>query len=452
MKVGFISLGCPKNLVDSEVMLGFTEQAGHEIVSDPAAAEVLVVNTCGFIESAKQESIDAILELAEHRRSGACRRLVVTGCLAQRYGDELREQVPEIDAMVGTGQLPQIVKAIGGMEAAPGNGAGSQPTYLYDAETPRRLATPGHYAYVKIAEGCDYACSFCIIPQLRGRYRSREAGSIVAEARSLAAKGVRELILVSQDTSFFGFDRGEKSALATLVRELNEVDGLAWIRLLYLHPATIRDELLAAIAECEKVCSYVDLPLQHGSDEVLRRMRRPGTRSSYERLISRIRDTIHGVTLRTTFIVGYPGETEKEFDELCRFARDMAFDHAGVFAYSHEEGTPAFALEDDVPRAVKQRRLRSLMSMQKGLVAERQRRLIGRRMSVMVDGSSPEHPLVLLGRLEGQAPEIDPVVYLTDCDPTEYRRGTVVAADVVAARGYDLVARPVADDACIVIN
>src|SRR5262245_47746531 len=369
MKIGLISLGCPKNLVDSEVMLGLAQQAGHELTHDPSAADVLVVNTCAFIESAKQESIDTILEMAEHKKDGACRRLIVTGCMAERYRDELKHEIPEIDAVLGTGEVPQIVGAISGGAAplllyrrdqldasvAPKRASAKAeapspkppaPTYIYDADTPRLFATPKHYAYVKIAEGCDYKCAFCIIPTLRGAYRSRPGESIVREARALADRGVKELLLSSQDTTFYGIDRGERGALARLLRQLNRVDGLEWIRLLYLYPTTIDDETLAAMADCEKVCKYIDLPLQHASNPVLKRMKRPGTRHGYDRLLRRIRDLVPGVALRTTFIVGFPGETDEDVDALDSFVRDHAFDHVGVFTYSHEEGTSAHAFND----------------------------------------------------------------------------------------------------------
>ena len=482
MKIGFLSLGCPKNLVDGEVMLGLAEQAGHQITADAGDADVLVVNTCAFIDSARQESIDAILQMAEHKRGGRCQRLVVTGCLAERYRDELRAQIPEIDAVLGTGEVPDIVKALG-------NGAGSGrpptpaavpatlfrsgpmpsssssssslagphpsavaqgalspveglPTYLYDADTPRRLATPGHFAYIKVAEGCDYACSFCIIPTLRGHYRSRPAESIVREARALAARGVREIILISQDTTFYGVDRGERGALAALLRALNGIDPLAWIRLLYLYPTTIRPDVLDAMAECEKVCRYVDLPLQHASDRVLRRMGRPGTRAGYERLLARIRERVPGVTLRTTFIVGFPGEEDSDVAELESFVRAVGFDHLGVFTYSHEEGTRAFAYADNVPARTKQARRNRVMRLQQRLVARQQRPRMGEPGRVVVGGRGADPPLVGAGRLEGQAPEIDPVVYLTDCDPAAYPAGRLVEAVVTGASGYDLAARP----------
>ncbi len=468
MKIGLISLGCPKNLVDSEVMLGLAQQAGHVLTNDAADADVLVVNTCAFIDSAKQESIDTILEMAQHKKDGACRRLIVTGCLAERYRDQLKAQIPEIDAVLGTGEVPEIVGAIGGSATQPlafhgsrssfdklrmsdrlnplalSPSKGELPTYIYDADTPRLLATPKHYAYVKIAEGCDYKCAFCIIPTLRGKYRSRPADSIVTEARALAARGVKELLLISQDTTFYGIDRQERGALARLLRQLNAIDGLQWIRLLYLYPTTIDDETLAAMAECDKVCKYIDLPLQHASNGVLKRMKRPGTRQSYDTLLSRIRARVPGVALRTTFIVGFPGETDADAEELCAFVGDHAFDHVGVFTYSHEEGTSAFQMDDDVPAKLKKARRSRVMGLQKRLVARRQRTRIGERARMVVDGPSPDHGLVLKGRLSSQAPDIDASVFLTDCDPSSFRPGDFAEVEIVGARGYDLVARPLA--------
>lgn len=447
MKIGFVSLGCPKNLVDSEVMMGLSQEGGHTLTPNPAEADVLVVNTCAFIDSAKEESVNTILELAEYKKHGNCKRLVVTGCLGERYRDELKQQIPEIDAVLGTGEVPEIVGAI--------EGAGktrkipltlvqpqslSLPTYLYDAE-PRVFATPRHFAYIKVAEGCDYKCSFCIIPTLRGHYRSRPVDAIVREAESLAGRGVREIILISQDTTFYGRDRGEGAALPTLLRKLNDVKGLDWIRLLYLYPTTITDDILTAMAECEKVVKYVDLPLQHAADDVLKRMKRPGSGRQYETLLNRIRERVPGVSLRTTFIVGFPGETDAEFEELRAFVRTMQFDHVGVFTYSHEEGTTAHAIADDVSPALKTKRRETLMREQKRIVARAQKGRIGARVRVMVDGPSPEHELVWRGRLAGQAPEIDPVVYLTEADPTRLQAGSLLEAEIVGARDYDLLAR-----------
>ncbi len=474
MKIGFVSLGCPKNLVDGEVMLGMAREAGHTITADAGDADIIVVNTCAFIDNAKEESVDAILEMAQLKRDGKAKKLIVTGCLAERYRDQLKAEIPEIDACLGTGEVPEIVNAINGTHspmrlyrsrADVGGGLkpsgyennptnptnltnptnptphpGSGITYLYGAETPRVLTTPSHYAYVKIAEGCDYTCAFCIIPTLRGEYRSRDEDSIVREAEQLAAQGVRELLLISQDSSFFGIDKKKKGALASLLRRLNNVAGIEWIRMLYLYPTTITDDVLDAMAECDKVCKYVDLPLQHASADILRRMRRPGNREGYDKLLARIRSKVPNVTLRTTFIVGFPGETDADFEELCAFVRETNFDHVGVFTYSHEEGTRAFAMEDNVPAAVKAKRRGALMALQKTIVAKRQKARKGQTVRVMVDGPSPDMPLVLQGRLEGQAPDIDPLVYLSECDPDEVRPGQIVSARVTGAKDYDLIA------------
>ena len=460
-----VSLGCPKNLVDSEVMLGLAQKNGHRLTRDAADADVLVVNTCAFIDKAKQESIDTILEMAEHKKTGACRRLIVTGCMAERYREELKAQIPEIDAILGTGEVPAIVAAIAGAggskeqdppyavpllrsngEVVTLGGAkkavANLPDYLYDSNTPRLLATPRHYAYIKIAEGCDYKCAFCIIPTLRGHYRSRSIESVVQEAERLAASGVKELLLISQDTSFYGVDQGERGSLARLLRALNRVDGLEWVRMLYLYPTTIGDDVLDAMAESEKVCRYIDLPLQHASDRVLKRMKRPGTRASYEKLLARIRTRVPDVTLRTTFIVGFPGETADDHAELESFVKTIQFDHVGVFTYSHEEGTSAHALDDDVPGPLKRKRQAGVMRLQKQVVRRAHRRRLGQQVKVLVDGPAAEHDLVLRGRLEGQAPEIDPQVYLTDCDPSALTPGQFVQAEIVASRGYDLVVRP----------
>jgi ribosomal protein S12 methylthiotransferase len=445
LKIGFVSLGCPKNLVDSEVMMGLSQEGGHTLTSNPAEADVLVVNTCAFIDSAKEESVNTILELAEFKKTGACKRLVVTGCLGERYRDELKAQIPEIDAVLGTGDVPEIVGAIEGAKRSfiPLKLVRGLPTYLYDAETPRVMATPRHFAYVKVAEGCDYKCSFCIIPTLRGHYRSRPIDAIVREAHALAERGVRELILISQDTTFYGRDLGQGAALGQLLRELNTVPGIEWIRLLYLYPTTITDDILDAMAACDKVCNYIDLPLQHAADDVLRRMKRPGTGQSYEKLLANIRARVPGVALRTTFIVGFPGETEAEFEELVGFVRRVGFDHVGVFTYSHEEGTSAYGLVDDVPAAVKTKRRNRLMAEQKKIVTRAQKARIGSRVQVLVEGPSPEHELVWRGRLAGQAPEIDPMVYLTEIDPDTLRPGLLLQAEIVGSREYDLLARPV---------
>jgi ribosomal protein S12 methylthiotransferase len=434
-------------------MLGMAEKDGHEITADASQADVLVVNTCAFIDRAKQESIDTILEMAELKKQAAGRKLVVTGCMAERYRDELKKEIPEIDAIYGTGEVEGLAGFMSG-QARPASGAIPMtfhkqpvfgidlPTYIYDANTPRKRVTPGHYAYVKIAEGCDYKCAFCIIPKMRGHYRSRPIESIVQEAHQLAAQGVKELLLISQDSTFYGIDRGERGALPKLLRALNGVDGIEWIRLLYLYPTTITGEVIDAIAELDKVVKYIDLPLQHASDAVLKRMKRPGTRQSYVRLLENIRARIPNVALRTTFIVGFPGETADDFAELEGFIAEIGFDHVGVFTYSHEEGTSAHELADDVPAATKKKRQNALMARQKKIVAARQKRRLGEQTRLVVDGPSPEHELVLQGRLPGQAPEIDPVVYLTDCDPSAFPMGSFVDVEIVGAKDYDLVARP----------
>jgi ribosomal protein S12 methylthiotransferase len=497
VKIGFLSLGCPKNLVDSEVMLGMAEQAGHEITTDADGADVVIVNTCAFIDRAKQESIDTILEMAEKKKATGA-RLVVTGCLAERYRADLQKEIPEIDAVLGTGDVPHILEAIQpGSTAHCTPAAGSPltfyrrdpgraseatraaarqrdplaasrqplaappvaasreplaagpvfgvdlPTYLYGADTPRRLSTPGHYAYLKIAEGCDYKCAFCVIPKMRGHYRSRTVDSVVAEAQALAARGVKELLLVSQDTTFYGLDRKERDALPRLIRALDRVDGIEWVRLLYLYPTTITDATIEAIAASPKVCRYIDLPLQHASDRVLKRMKRPGTRAAYERLLGNIRAAMPDVTLRTTFIVGFPGEEPADVEELLAFLDAVRFDHVGVFTYSHEEDTSAYALTDDVPAAEKARRQRLVMARQKRIVAARQKARVGDRARLLVDGPSAEHEWVMTGRLAGQAPEIDPQVYLTECGPDQAGPGQFLDVEIVGARGYDLVARPV---------
>ena len=441
------------------------EKEGHEITADASQADVLVVNTCAFIDRAKQESIDTILEMAELKKQAAGRKLIVTGCMAERYREELKKEIPEIDAVLGTGEVEAFVGAVSGRPApgtlAPGTGPSGTvapvtfyakppvfgvdlPTYIYDADTPRKRVTPGHYAYIKIAEGCDYKCAFCIIPKMRGHYRSRPVDSIVDEARRLAAQGIKELLLISQDTTFYGIDRGERGALATLLDALNTVDGIEWIRLLYLYPTTITDQVIDAMARNDKVVKYIDLPLQHASDAVLKRMKRPGTRQSYVRLLNNIRARIPNVVLRTTFIVGFPGETAEDFAELEGFVDEIGFDHLGVFTYSHEEGTSAFDLDDDVPEATKLERQERLMARQRDIVSSRQQSRLGETVRILVDGPSPEHELVLQGRLAGQAPEIDPVVYLTDCDPSTLPQGSFVDAEIVGAEEYDLVVRPLA--------
>jgi ribosomal protein S12 methylthiotransferase len=435
--VGMVSLGCPKNLVDGEVMLGRLQEAGHEVVADPGSADVIVVNTCAFIDRAKQESVDAILEMARQKEVGRARRLVVTGCMAQRYDAELRAEIPEIDATLGTGQVEDVVRAVGGastsLEDAPG-----APSWVYDHTAPRVLSTPPWLAYLKISEGCDYTCSFCIIPTLRGRHRSRTVEDILAEARTLAARGVRELVLVAQDSTRYGLDHGIRDGLAYLLRRLGKIDGLRWIRVMYAYPQTLTDPILDVIASEEKVVNYVDIPLQHASEAMLKRMKRPTGRGHLLGMIERIRERVPGVAIRTSFIVGFPGETEAELEELLEFVRAARFDNVGVFTYSHEEGTTAHGLGDPVPAEVKEERRERLMALQGELSAGRNAARVGERLEVLVEGTHPDTDLLLQGRFCGQAPEIDGQVIINDGTAAA---GEFVTVEVTEAHPYDLVGR-----------
>jgi ribosomal protein S12 methylthiotransferase len=437
LNIGMVSLGCPKNLVDGEVMLGTLRARGHELVANPEDADVLVVNTCAFIDRAKQESIDAILEMAREKEGGRARRLVVTGCLAQRYDAEIRKEIPEIDATLGTGQVSDIVRAVEGASTSLAEAEGP-PTWVYDHTSPRVLSTPPYLAYVKISEGCDYTCSFCIIPTLRGRHRSRNVEDVVAEARALAARGVKEIVLVAQDSTRYGLDLGVRDGLAYLLRRLGRIDGLRWIRILYAYPATLTDGILDAIASEEKVVKYVDIPLQHASEAVLRRMKRPTGRGNLLGMVERIRGRVPGAAIRTSFIVGFPGETDGDFEELLAFVEAAGFENVGVFTYSDEEGTTSFDLDARVSAAVKEKRRRRLMARQKAIAARKNRRRVGERVEVLVEGPHPETEFLLKGRTAAQAPEIDGAVLINDgtAEP-----GTFVTCEVTEAHPYDLVGR-----------
>src|SRR3954451_3292006 len=393
-KVGFVSLGCPKNLVDSEVMMGTLQQAGYEITSSAEDAETVVVNTCGFIESAKQESIDAILEATRLKSEGKAKRVIVAGCLVERYRDDLMAELPDVDAFIGTNEVTRILEATEektNFRSLPLLPIGNKTaTYLYDFDTPRYRATQSHTAFIKIAEGCDRPCAFCSIPSMRGSFRSRRFGSIIDEARNLAKQGVKEVVLIAQDSSRYGEDFGEIDALAALIRALGEIEQLEWIRVMYAYPTHISDAFLAAIAETPKAVKHLDMPLQHASRNVLKLMRRGGTRESLERLIARVREKVPGITIRTTFITGFPGETEEDFEELMSFVRNCRFDNVGVFTYSDEEGTPAYALPDKVdPKLAKQRRSR-LMKEQAKISKQLNKARIGRIHRVIFEGLSPE--------------------------------------------------------------
>ena len=436
--MGLLSLGCPKNLVDGEVMLGRLRGAGYELVADARQADVVVVNTCAFIDRAKQESVDAILEMAREKESGRAQRLVVTGCLSQRYDEELRREIPEIDASLGTGQVDDIVRAVSGDATSLADAAPGLPTWVYDHTAPRVLSTPPWLAYVKISEGCDYTCSFCIIPTLRGTHRSRNVEDVVAEVRALAARGVREIVLVAQDSTRYGLDHGIRDGLAYLLRRLGRVGGIRWIRILYAYPATLTDPILDAIASEEKVVKYVDIPLQHASEPVLKRMKRPTGKGNLLGMIERIRQRVPGVAIRTSFIVGFPGETDADFAKLLAFVESGQFESVGVFTYSDEEGTGSFELPDRVPAKVKERRRRGLMSLQKRISTRRNRSRVGERIEVLVEGTHDDTDLLLRGRAATQAPEIDGQVLINEGTAAP---GSFVTCEVTEAHPYDLVAR-----------
>ena len=469
-KIGFVSLGCPKNLVDSEVMMGLLSEGGAQITARAQDADIIVVNTCSFIDSAKQESVDTILEMAQHKTAGRAQKLIVAGCLVERYRNEIRKNIPEVDAVVGTGELQQILNAAGiatpsladspflilnsrsegdAREAAgrfsktEWDGAiADLPNYLYDENTPRLLATPNYSAYIKIAEGCDHPCSFCIIPQLRGKFRSRRFESVVAEAQRLAEQGVHEITLIGQDTTCYGEDLGLKDGLALLLERLAQIEKLRWVRFLYAYPNKITSRLLKTIAAHEKICSYIDVPLQHAAPEVLKRMKRGAGAEIFLRSVEKMRREIPDLTLRTSFIVGFPGESADDFEQLCQFVRDVQFDWLGVFGYSDEEGAGAFALADKVPQREIQRRRKKLMSLQKQISRKKKRALVGRQFDLLLSGPSGETELLWEGRTEMHAPEIDGTVYVNDFGDREgIREGAFYRCEITEAYDYDLVAR-----------
>jgi ribosomal protein S12 methylthiotransferase len=432
-------------------MMGELAREGYEITRDASEADTLVVNTCGFIDAAKKESIDAILEAARLKSEGKCTRLVVAGCLVERYRDELRAEIPEVDAFIGTSQVGDITKVADervNTRQLPVLPLGNQTaTYLYDDSTPRVLATPGHFAYVKIAEGCDRPCAFCFIPQMRGHFRSRRFGSVVAEAKRLAEQGVKELILVAQDSSRYGEDLGEQDALAHLMRELCHLEGVEWVRVMYTYPTHISDGFLDVLATEPKAVKYLDMPLQHASQNVLKLMKRGGNRASLERLIARVRERVPGIAVRTTFIAGFPGETEEDFNELLAFIRNVEFDRVGVFAYSDEEGTPAFELSDKVDAKDARKRRDRLMREQSRISLRRNRARVGETVRVLFEGASDETDLLWQGRMGTQAPEIDGCILINDapegCAP---KPGDFVNVEITEAQQYDLVGRIVSGE------
>jgi ribosomal protein S12 methylthiotransferase len=444
VQVYFVSLGCPKNQVDTELMLGQVEAAGHALVDAPDDADVIVVNTCAFIDAAKEESVDTILEMAEHKKASAKRKLVVTGCLAQRYADDLAKDIPEIDHILGSSDFPSIAKVLGAPKSRkklPVVQVTETPAYIYDHESPRVRIGATHTAYVKIAEGCDRPCAFCIIPKLRGPQRSRRIDDIVAEAASLGASGVREINLIAQDLTRYGHDDGvaaaDRQTLAQLLRGLGKVDGVDWIRLHYTFPSAFDDELIDAIASEPKVVKYVDVPLQHISDPMLKRMRRGHSSRVTRELVKTLKARIDGLVLRTTFIVGHPGETAAEFDELCEFVADSKFDRAGAFTYSIEPGTVSAMLPNRVDADVAAERQQTLMEIQRKISRARHEAMVGKELDVLVEGVSSESEYLLEGRWYGQAPGIDGVTYLANGEASP---GSIVRARVTQGSDYDLAA------------
>jgi ribosomal protein S12 methylthiotransferase len=443
-RVGFISLGCPKNLVDTEVMMGQLKQTGYEITSKIEDAETLVINTCAFIEAAKQESIDTILEAASLKERGITKRLIVAGCLVERYRNELIKELPEVDFFIGTDEIEKISEAVDDRNNSREislKPIGSKTVgYLYDFDTPRYRATPPYMAYIKIAEGCDRPCSFCAIPSMRGSFRSRRFDSILKEAKNLAEQGVKEVVLIAQDSSRFGEDLGEREALSKLIRALGEIEGIEWIRVMYAYPTHISDEFLSAIAETPKAVKYLDMPLQHASRKILKLMRRGGSRESLEKLIKRVREKVPGITIRTTFIVGFPGETDEDFQELLTFVRNCQFDNVGVFVYSDEEGTDAFNLPDKVDAKTAKQRRAILMKEQAKISKQKNKEKIGKIFRVLFEGVSPESDLLFHGRHQGQAKEIDGYILINKIPENLVPQiGEFYNVRITRAMEYDLI-------------
>lgn len=439
-KVGLVSLGCPKNQVDSEIMLGLLTRDGYEVVADASEADVIVVNTCAFIGPAKQESIDTILEMAEYKKQGAARRLVVTGCMVERYRREILSSMPEVDCVIGTNEVERIVDACRISQPAREFAPEASP-YLYHEGTPRLLSTASHTAYIKIAEGCDHTCSFCVIPQMRGGFRSRRFASVVREAENLVSLGARELTLVGQDNTSYGEDIGLRNGLAALLREVAQLPGLVWLRFLYCYPNRVTDALIEAVASSPKVAKYFDIPLQHASGPVLKHMRRGSNGKEFLKLLARIRSAIPSVTLRTSFIVGFPGETEDDFKALLDFVTEGEFDRVGVFRYSNEETSASFNLPGPVTPRESNNRRRKLLALQRRISRRKLAALAGERIPVLVEGRSSETDLLFTGRMESQAPEVDGQVIINDFSGDEPRAGDYRWATVTQTSDYDVVAR-----------
>lgn len=438
-KIGMVSLGCPKNTVDSELVLGTLASKGYNITADAGGAEVIVVNTCGFIDSAKEESIDTILEMAEYKRKGSCQKLIVMGCLSQRYKDELLKEIPEVDYMVGAGDFKSVVKIIesdNGIEKA----LVREPVFDYNEDTPRMLTTPRYTAYVKIAEGCSNRCSFCIIPKIRGPFKSRSADSIVREVETLSGHGVKEVNLISQDTTMYGVDLGIKNGLAGLLKRLVRIDGIKWIRLLYCYPSFLKDELINVIRDEEKICKYIDLPLQHSDDKILSKMMRQERGDEIRDMVNKIRKAIPDVAIRTAFIVGFPGEADTHFGHLVNFIKEMRFEHLGIFTYSPEEGTTAAEMPDQIPDEVKIERRDTIMKLQQKISSENNKRLVGMMRDVLVEDSVSDNEFLIKGRMQTQAPDIDGIVYIEEGDA---RVGDILPVKITRTMEYDFIGRAV---------
>ena len=442
-KVGFVSLGCPKNLVDSEVMLGALSRQGYSITAHKEDADVIVVNTCGFIDSAKKESIDTILEMAELKTQGNCKKLVVAGCLAERYRNEIQKEIPEIDFIFGPDELGRVLEAVqlDSSAAIPDVSIDALYTSTEVPTIPRILTTPPYTAYLKISEGCDHVCTFCAIPGFRGRFRSRSLADLVAESRRLAEQGVRELVIVSQDTMAYGKDIGLSDGIVALLGELVKIDGLTWVRFLYCYPNMVSDELVRLVAEEDRLCKYFDIPYQHASRGVLERMKRGGHRGIYERQIDAIRKLMPQAGLRTSFIVGFPGESESDFAEILAFMKNVEFDNVGVFLYSDEEGTGAFDLDGKVQRRVATRRRNQLMKEQAGISTNKLRGLVGRTVEVLLEGPAEESELLLQGRMETQAPDIDGHVLINDAPESGVAPGNFYKVEITDSLEYDLIGK-----------
>jgi ribosomal protein S12 methylthiotransferase len=440
LKIGFVSLGCPKNLVDTEVMMGQLVERGHQLTPEPQDADVIVVNTCSFIDPAKQESVDTILEMSEYKKAGKAKRLVVAGCLVERYRDEILKNLPEVDAVLGTNELERVVALC---EGADFNSTGAQAfePYLYHDLTPRVRSTARHYAYIKIAEGCDHPCSFCVIPQYRGKFRSRRFESVVLEASRMFAEGVREINLIGQDTTCYGEDLGIKDGLALLLARLAQIETAheKWVRFLYCYPNRVTQKLLDTIAGHASLVKYIDMPLQHASAPVLKRMRRGSHGDFFLKLLERIRKTIPGVAIRTSMIAGFPGETDADFETLCEFVKAAQFDRLGVFSYSDEETSGSYHLDAKVDARTIYNRKRKLMAIQRRISRARNRQMVGSEMNVLMEGPSRETDLLWEARLSTQAPEIDGVCYINDFGDAQPRPGEIRRMRITEAHDYDLI-------------